>query len=108
MMNKFLTLLFVNLGAGGRSSSSNPQGTHKSVPGGVVRVYTDSSGSKLVPGSFIPYCSMAQAQLSFHGHRDPAKFFVAVPGMISSIRTTEFVKHPSVKPTYRIITVCRE
>jgi hypothetical protein len=23
---------------------------------------------------------MAQAQLSFHGHRDAVKFFVAVPG----------------------------
>ena len=31
-------------------------------------------------GSFIPYCSMAQAQLSFHGHKDAVKFFVAVPG----------------------------
>jgi len=50
------------------------------MPGGVVRVYTDSSGTKVTPGSFIPYCSMAQAQLSFHGHRDAVKFFVAVPG----------------------------
>jgi len=33
-----------------------------------------------VAGSFIPYCSMAQAQLSFHGHKDAVKFFVAVPG----------------------------
>lgn len=32
--------------------------------------------------SFIPYCNMAQAQLSFHGHRDAVKFFVAVPGEI--------------------------
>ncbi len=35
---------------------------------------------RVVPGSFIPYCSMAQAQLSFHGHRDAVKFFVSVPG----------------------------
>ena len=34
-----------------------------------------------MPGSFIPYCSMAQAQLSFHGHRDAVKFFVSVPGI---------------------------
>ncbi|XP_056648463.1 JNK-interacting protein 3 isoform X2 [Diorhabda sublineata] len=33
-----------------------------------------------VPGSYIPYCTMAHAQLSFHGHRDNVKFFVAVPG----------------------------
>lgn len=66
--------------AGARNVSNNPQGGHRSMPGGVVRVYTDSSGTKVTPGSFIPYCSMAQAQLSFHGHRDAVKFFVAVPG----------------------------
>ncbi|GAB6019442.1 hypothetical protein CHUAL_001023 [Chamberlinius hualienensis] len=48
-------------------------------PGGVVRVYADSKDN-VTPGSFIPYCSMAQAQLSFHGHRDAVKFFVSVPG----------------------------
>lgn len=30
----------------------------------------------------IPYCNVAHAQLSFHGHRDSVKFFVAVPGKI--------------------------
>ncbi|XP_042905516.1 C-Jun-amino-terminal kinase-interacting protein 4 isoform X2 [Parasteatoda tepidariorum] len=52
------------------------------APGGVVRVYTE--GSTECTGAdfgFIPYCSMAQAQLSFHGHRDAVKFFVAVPGI---------------------------
>ena len=38
---------------------------------------------RVIPASFIPYCSMAQAQLSFHGHRDAVKFFVSVPGKIS-------------------------
>lgn len=33
-----------------------------------------------MPGSFVPYCSMAHAQLCFHGHRDAVKFFVTVPG----------------------------
>ncbi|KDR19135.1 JNK-interacting protein 3 isoform X3 [Zootermopsis nevadensis] len=66
--------------AGTRSNSSNLQGMHRNMPGGVVRVYADSSGSRVTPGSFIPYCSMAQAQLSFHGHRDAVKFFVAIPG----------------------------
>ena len=32
----------------------------------------------------VPYCSMAHAQLSFHGHRDAVKFFVAVPGKLIS------------------------
>lgn len=52
-----------------------------SAPGGVVRVYTEAGeGGAVVSGSFVPLCSMAQAQLSFHGHRDAVKFFVAVPG----------------------------
>ena len=51
------------------------------LPGGVVRVYSDTRGEQLTPASFIPYCHMAHAQLSFHGHRDAVKFFVAVPGM---------------------------
>ncbi|XP_030610303.1 C-Jun-amino-terminal kinase-interacting protein 4 isoform X2 [Archocentrus centrarchus] len=49
-------------------------------PGGVVRVYGDDSGDKVTAGTFVPYCSMAHAQLSFHGHRDAVKFFTAVPG----------------------------
>lgn len=49
------------------------------MPGGVVRVYADNQ-DQVTAASFIPYCSMAQAQLSFHGHRDAVKFFVAVPG----------------------------
>ncbi|KAJ8927569.1 hypothetical protein NQ314_019952 [Rhamnusium bicolor] len=48
-----------------------PRGT--SLPGAGVRVPP-------VPGSYVPYCTMAHAQLSFHGHRDNVKFFVAVPG----------------------------
>lgn len=32
------------------------------------------------PTGTIPWCSMAHAQLSFHGHRDAVTFFVAVPG----------------------------
>ena len=49
-------------------------------PGGIVRVYNDVKTGSVTPGSFIPYCTMAQAQLSFHGHRDAVKFFVVVPG----------------------------
>lgn len=52
-------------------------------PGGLVRVYSDSQTDSVTPASFIPYCTMAQAQLSFHGHRDAVKFFVAVPGKLS-------------------------
>lgn len=31
------------------------------------------------PSNLLPRCCMANAQLSFHGHRDAVKFFVAVP-----------------------------
>lgn len=51
------------------------------LPGEATRVYTDGvAGERVVGGSFVPYCSMTQAQLSFHGHRDAVKFFVSVPG----------------------------
>merc|ERR1712029_280737 len=48
----------------------------KSGPGKVMRVYSDAKTQVLMAETFIPYCSMAQAQLSFHGHRDAVKFFV--------------------------------
>uniref|UniRef100_A0A3B5MM27 Sperm associated antigen 9a n=1 Tax=Xiphophorus couchianus TaxID=32473 RepID=A0A3B5MM27_9TELE len=49
-------------------------------PGSAVRVYSDDCSEGAVPCSFVPYCSMAHAQLCFHGHRDAVKFFVTVPG----------------------------
>uniref|UniRef100_A0A8D3CN42 C-Jun-amino-terminal kinase-interacting protein 3 n=1 Tax=Scophthalmus maximus TaxID=52904 RepID=A0A8D3CN42_SCOMX len=52
--------------------------------GGVIHVYGDDGGSEKSSGSFIPYCSMAQAQLCFHGHRDAVKFFVSVPDVYCS------------------------
>lgn len=42
-------------------------------------MYGEDSNDKMA-STFIPYCSMAQAQLCFHGHRDAVKFFVSVPG----------------------------
>lgn len=64
------------------------------APGVGVRVYSSESG--VTPGSFIPFCSMAHAQLSFHGHRDAVKMFVAVPGNFIIIS-------PSKMPTIRIL-----
>ncbi|KAK6025575.1 hypothetical protein OSTOST_08521 [Ostertagia ostertagi] len=56
-------------------------------PGGLVRVYSsnkdgkdNATSSKDGGGAFIPYCNLTQAQLSFHGHKDSVKFFLAVPG----------------------------
>uniref|UniRef100_A0A2K6WJE9 RH1 domain-containing protein n=1 Tax=Onchocerca volvulus TaxID=6282 RepID=A0A2K6WJE9_ONCVO len=54
-------------------------------PGGLIRVYGDVANEKITPGSFIPYCDMSRAQLSFHGHKDSVKFFLAVPGVNTDI-----------------------
>ena len=71
----------MNPGAGGSMAVSRAQmrGGKGDTPGIGVRVY--ASDHEVTPGSFVPYCSMAHAQLSFHGHRDAVKMFVAVPGM---------------------------
>ncbi|KAJ7984776.1 hypothetical protein DPEC_G00358290 [Dallia pectoralis] len=53
-------------------------------PGGVIRVYGDENSDKVTAGTFVPFCSMAHAQLCFHGHRDAVKFFTAVPGQVIS------------------------
>lgn len=47
----------------------------------MIRVYGDENSDKVTAGTFVPFCSMAHAQLCFHGHRDAVKFFTAVPGM---------------------------
>ena len=68
-------------------------------PGGLVRVYSDSQTDSVTPASFIPYCTMAQAQLSFHGHRDAVKFFVAVPGK-------SYILHQATVSLKQNITTC--
>ncbi|KAL2100858.1 hypothetical protein ACEWY4_002619 [Coilia grayii] len=62
--------------------------------GGVIHVYADDSSEKN-NGSFIPYCSMAQAQLCFHGHRDAVKFFVSVPGNVLATLNGSVLDSPS-------------
>uniref|UniRef100_A0A7N9AMZ8 Sperm associated antigen 9a n=1 Tax=Mastacembelus armatus TaxID=205130 RepID=A0A7N9AMZ8_9TELE len=62
------------------SEANKTIGTVPNRPGSAVRVYSDDSPDCALPGSFVPYCSMAHAQLCFHGHRDAVKFFVTVPG----------------------------
>lgn len=76
MVALFFIVCF-SLGAG---SAGNIIGASRG-PGSIVRVYADAQSNRITPGSFIPYCSMAQAQLSFHGHREAVKFFVSVPGL---------------------------
>ncbi|XP_039763202.1 JNK-interacting protein 3 isoform X2 [Pararge aegeria] len=63
------------------SSSATNTAARVPVPGhaSVVRAGT-VPGTTVSPGDCIPWCSMAHAQLSFHGHRDAVTFFVSVPG----------------------------
>ncbi|KAM3597896.1 uncharacterized protein V6R79_010851 [Siganus canaliculatus] len=62
------------------SEANKTAGPVPNRPGSAVRVYGDDSSDCARPGSFVPYCSMAHAQLCFHGHRDAVKFFATVPG----------------------------
>lgn len=62
------------------SAANKTMGIVPNRPGSAVRVYGDDSSDCAIQGSFVPYCSMAHAQLCFHGHRDAVKFFVTVPG----------------------------
>lgn len=79
--------LWVGTGNGVIISIPLSDSAHKSVgaiacrPGGTVRVYDDTVDGA-VTGSYVPYCSMAHAQLCFHGHRDAVKFFATVPGQV--------------------------
>lgn len=49
----------------------------KSFTPKLIHVIVDSIS--VATNNFIPRCCMANAQLSFHGHRDAVKFFVSVP-----------------------------
>jgi mitogen-activated protein kinase 8 interacting protein 3 len=74
---------------GGKSATIEEALEGKESPSAVekgagVKVYADVK-ERLKAESFIPFCSMSQAQLSFHGHRDAVKFFVSVPGMHRSV-----------------------
>jgi len=51
---------------------------YSNVPETVVKASNSGNDGGNV-GGHLPYCYMAQAQLSFHGHRDAVKFFAAVP-----------------------------
>ncbi|XP_073349902.1 sperm associated antigen 9a isoform X6 [Pagrus major] len=62
------------------SEANKTTGIVPNRPGSAVRVYGDDSSDGAMSGSSVPYCSMAHAQLCFHGHRDAVKFFATVPG----------------------------
>ncbi|XP_048187967.1 C-Jun-amino-terminal kinase-interacting protein 3 isoform X14 [Perognathus longimembris pacificus] len=80
-----------------RANKTSPTSGEGSRPGGVIHVYGDD-GSDRSASSFIPYCSMAQAQLCFHGHRDAVKFFVSVPGNVLATLNGSVLDSPSEGP----------
>ncbi|KAL9907360.1 JNK-interacting protein syd isoform 3-T3 [Glossina fuscipes fuscipes] len=47
--------------------------------GVIISVPLSDNSKSIDPNSQLPLCCMANAQLSFHGHRDAVKFFVSVP-----------------------------
>ncbi|XP_066930555.1 C-Jun-amino-terminal kinase-interacting protein 4-like [Clytia hemisphaerica] len=47
---------------------------------------------------FMPYCAMVHAQLSFHGHRDSVKFFIAVPGSAANIEAAKAYSNAGARP----------
>ncbi|XP_048465625.1 C-Jun-amino-terminal kinase-interacting protein 3 [Rhincodon typus] len=83
---------------GFRANKTSPTGSEGNRPGGVIRVYADESSDKASIGSFIPYCSMAQAQLCFHGHRDAVKFFASVPGNVLATLNGSVLDSPTENP----------
>uniref|UniRef100_A0A0N4ZNU3 JNK-interacting protein n=1 Tax=Parastrongyloides trichosuri TaxID=131310 RepID=A0A0N4ZNU3_PARTI len=42
-------------------------------------IYSDPSTDRVTPSSFIPYCDMEQAQVSYHGHKDSIRFLLPIP-----------------------------
>ncbi|XP_071976384.1 C-Jun-amino-terminal kinase-interacting protein 3 isoform X16 [Engystomops pustulosus] len=78
-------------------TSPTSSGEVAKAGGGVIHVYSDENSEKTA-GSFIPYCSMAQAQLCFHGHRDAVKFFVSVPGNVLATLNGSVLDSPSENP----------
>ncbi|XP_060028623.1 C-Jun-amino-terminal kinase-interacting protein 3 isoform X3 [Erinaceus europaeus] len=80
-----------------RANKTSPTSGEGARPGGVIHVYGDDPSDKSA-SSFIPYCSMAQAQLCFHGHRDAVKFFVSVPGNVLATLNGSVLDSPSEGP----------
>ncbi|XP_050824052.1 C-Jun-amino-terminal kinase-interacting protein 3 isoform X3 [Gopherus flavomarginatus] len=81
-----------------RANKTSPTSGDGNRPGGIIHVYGDDSSDKSA-SSFIPYCSMAQAQLCFHGHRDAVKFFVSVPGNVLATLNGSVLDSPSENPS---------
>ncbi|XP_042293213.1 C-Jun-amino-terminal kinase-interacting protein 3 isoform X5 [Sceloporus undulatus] len=82
-----------------RANKTSPTSGEGSRPGGIIHVYGSDDSNDKSASSFIPYCSMAQAQLCFHGHRDAVKFFVSVPGNVLATLNGSVLDSPSENPS---------
>ncbi|GAB0096283.1 JNK-interacting protein 3 [Sergentomyia squamirostris] len=81
------------------TETSGPIGGGQKSAGGAGSYLgnsTGSSASSLSKTNFIPRCYMANAQLSFHGHRDAVKFFVSVPMPSPAEYPIHFDKSPDM------------
>lgn len=88
-----------------RANKTSPTSGEGNRPGGIIHVYGSDDSSDKSASSFIPYCSMAQAQLCFHGHRDAVKFFVSVPGKQSLL---VWVSGDTDRPLAKSGSSCRD
>ncbi|XP_075991591.1 JNK-interacting protein syd isoform X5 [Anticarsia gemmatalis] len=92
-------VISVPLSEGSSRDSTGPQPS-------TSRAVTQAGSTATCPTGNIPWCSMAHAQLSFHGHRDAVTFFVAVPGVAGSpARTPESPRrHSPTMPPMLVIS----
>ncbi|CAK9304739.1 unnamed protein product [Gordionus sp. m RMFG-2023] len=59
---------------------SQPANTPSIIPNSAHSVTVDSMTSSIFPeNNFVPYCKLADAQFSFHGHKEAVKFLITVP-----------------------------
>ncbi|XP_052746804.1 JNK-interacting protein 3 isoform X2 [Bicyclus anynana] len=77
------------------SSASASSVSRMPLPGHASVVPAGPAPGACSPGDCIPWCSMALAQLSFHGHRDAVTFFVSVPGATMQTSPDSPPSHPA-------------
>ncbi|CAK5110774.1 unnamed protein product [Meloidogyne enterolobii] len=72
--------IIVSIPFGCEDNSSNNKSTSEKAkgPGQVIRVMNTTENAEGDKTSIIPFCEISNAQLSFHGHKDPVRFLVPV------------------------------
>nr|CAD2187080.1 unnamed protein product [Meloidogyne enterolobii] len=72
--------IIVSIPFGCEDNSNNNKSTSEKAkgPGQVIRVMNTTENAEGDKTSIIPFCEISNAQLSFHGHKDPVRFLVPV------------------------------